>query len=99
MADLDFNDALKYLSNDKETKVILLYIENLRNGKLFMHLIKKCKKPVIVVKSGKGMVSVSIIGGFSAGMKKPRSLLALMRFFKLLLINNHKYLLNPLLLL
>src|SRR3989338_441851 len=53
MLDIDFNEALEYLINDKETKVILLYIETLKNGKIFMDLIKKTKKPVIVIKAGK----------------------------------------------
>ncbi len=53
MLDIEFNETLEYLSNDKDTKVIMLYIETLRNGKLFMNLIKKCKKPVIVLKAGK----------------------------------------------
>jgi len=45
-------DIIGYLSNDNDTKVILLYIEGVRDGKKFIDVIKKCKKPVVVLKGG-----------------------------------------------
>ena len=53
MIDIDFNEGLEYLIEDKETKVIVLYIETLKDGKKFMNIIKKSKKPIIVLKGGK----------------------------------------------
>jgi len=53
MADVDFNELINYLEKDKDTKVIMLYIETLRDGRKFIDIVKKCKKPVIVVKAGR----------------------------------------------
>jgi len=48
-------EFLKYFKNDKETKVIVLYIEGLKDGRRFMKIAKEVSevKPVIVVKAGK----------------------------------------------
>jgi acetyltransferase len=52
MADLEFSDFLEYLIEDKKTKAILLYIEKIKNGKKFIDICKKSKKPIYVVKAG-----------------------------------------------
>ena len=52
MVDVDFADLIGYLSKDKLTKVIVCYIEYLKNGKKFMDAVRICKKPVIVIKAG-----------------------------------------------
>lgn len=54
-AQLDVSDFIEYYSNDKNTKVISIYLESLREGKgrRFLDVCKKCKKPIIVLKSGK----------------------------------------------
>jgi len=55
---LDFNecDYLDYLSQDPETKVILMYVEGVRNGKGFLASLRRAAstKPVIVLKGGRG---------------------------------------------
>ncbi len=70
MLDIDFNETIEYLSKDKETKAIFLYIESLKNGKEFMKVVKQCKKPIVVVKAGKtseGAVAVHSHTGSLAG--------------------------------
>lgn len=52
-ADIGFNDCIKYLNEDKETKVIALYIEVLKEGRKFMDIARKSKKPIIAIKAGK----------------------------------------------
>ncbi len=54
-ARLDFSEFIEYYSKDKKTKVITLYLESLKEskGKRFIEACKKCKKPIIVLKSGK----------------------------------------------
>ena len=54
-AQLDFSDFIEYYAQDKNTKVITLYLESLKEGrgKRFIQACKKCKKPIIVLKSGK----------------------------------------------
>lgn len=70
MMDVGFEELVNYLENDKNTKVILVYIETLKNGREFMKVISKCKKPVIVVKAGKtssGVKAASSHTGSLAG--------------------------------
>lgn len=55
--DVDDVDLLEFLGADDKTKVILMYIEGLREGrgKLFIETAGKvaCRKPVVVYKAGK----------------------------------------------
>jgi acyl-CoA synthetase (NDP forming) len=48
-------EVLSYLLSDKETKVILAYVEDIKHGRDFLKVAKRvtCKKPVVVIKSGK----------------------------------------------
>ena len=50
---LGFSEVLDYFRKDKKTKSIILYIEKISNGKKFMEVAKKCKKPIYAVKAGK----------------------------------------------
>ena len=55
---LDFNecDYLEYFTQDPETKIILMYIEGVRDGRRFFNSLRKATstKPVIIVKGGRG---------------------------------------------
>ncbi|NOJ29367.1 MAG: acyl-CoA synthetase [Nitrososphaeraceae archaeon] len=55
--DMDENDILELLSDDDETKVIVMYLEDIRDGRKFMNTSKKITKekmkPIIVLKSGR----------------------------------------------
>lgn len=53
MLDVSFSEAIEFLSNDNDTEIIILYIENLKDGRKFMNVLSKCKKPVIAIKGGK----------------------------------------------
>jgi acetyltransferase len=58
-ADVDELDLLRYLHQDHDTEVILLYIEELRRGPEFIQAVKEITcgdyrpKPVLVIKSGR----------------------------------------------
>jgi len=52
MSGVGFEDFIMYFNKDKNTKAIVLYIENLKNGKKFMEAVMKSRKPVVVVKAG-----------------------------------------------
>ncbi|KUK29107.1 MAG: Acyl-CoA synthetase, subunit alpha [Thermococcus sp. 40_45] len=54
-ADLTESDFLKYFADDKNIKVIALYIEGVKDGRKFIEALKYAtsKKPVIVLKAGK----------------------------------------------
>jgi len=51
--DIDDDDLINYFSKDPSTKVIGLYIESEKDGRAFMHSIKSCNKPVLIVKAGR----------------------------------------------
>ena len=54
--DLNACDFLDYLSRDPETKIILMYIEGVRDGKRFLDSLRQASsvKPVIILKGGRG---------------------------------------------
>ena len=54
-SDVTESEILQYLLHDKETRVILAYVEDIKHGKEFLKIAKKVtlKKPVVVIKSGK----------------------------------------------
>jgi acyl-CoA synthetase (NDP forming) len=55
---IDFNecDYLEYFAQDMETKLIIMYIEGVRDGKRFLDVLRKTtsRKPVIILKGGRG---------------------------------------------
>lgn len=54
-SDLTIEDMLEYLGEDKDTRVIALYVEGLKRGTDFLRIVKNVarRKPVIVWKSGR----------------------------------------------
>jgi acetyl coenzyme A synthetase (ADP forming)-like protein len=57
-AGIDENDLLWALGRDPSTKVILLYVESLANGRKFLEAAREVteEKPVLVIKSGRSSV-------------------------------------------
>lgn len=53
--DLDESDLLSYLTAHERTKVILMYIEGIKDGPRFIEAVKQVTriKPVVVIKSGR----------------------------------------------
>ncbi len=53
-ADLNFIDYLRFVERDPKTKGIILYIEELQDGKTFMKVVSEVSKskPVVAIKSG-----------------------------------------------
>ncbi|MFW9942251.1 MAG: acetate--CoA ligase family protein, partial [Candidatus Thorarchaeota archaeon] len=53
-ADLGAVDFIEYLADDKDTKVILCYLESIKDGNRFLKVLPKAtrKKPIIILKSG-----------------------------------------------
>ncbi len=54
-SDLDEADLIEYLVEDEETKVIVLYIEGLKEGEKLVKVLRNVtrRKPVIIIKSGR----------------------------------------------
>ncbi len=53
-ADLGAVDFIEYLANDNNTKVILCYLESIKDGNRFLEILPKAtrKKPIVILKSG-----------------------------------------------
>jgi acyl-CoA synthetase (NDP forming) len=53
--DVDEAEMLQYLLHDEETKVIMLYVEDIKSGREFLKVAKKVtkKKPIVALKSGR----------------------------------------------
>lgn len=51
---IDESDIIEYLKNDKDTKVICLYVEGIKNGQKFMRICREVskKKPIVAIKGG-----------------------------------------------
>lgn len=71
-ADIDEADLLEYLITQDQTKVVLMYIEGIKNGEKFIQQVKKAAliKPIVVIKSGrskKGAIAAASHTGSLAG--------------------------------
>lgn len=53
-ADLGAVDFIEHLANDEETKVILCYLESIKDGERFLKILPEAtrKKPIVILKSG-----------------------------------------------
>ncbi len=53
--DVDESDMLEYLDEDRFTRVIMVYLEGVANGRRFMKVLAKVAqhKPVVILKSGR----------------------------------------------
>jgi acyl-CoA synthetase (NDP forming) len=75
---LDFNecDYLEYFTQDPQTEVILMYIEGVRDGRRFQHLLRQAAeiKPVIVVKGGRGEAGTRATASHTASMAGSRQI-------------------------
>ncbi|MBA7651708.1 Peptidyl-lysine N-acetyltransferase Pat [subsurface metagenome] len=69
---LDFNecDFLDYFSQDPETKLILMYVEGVKNGKRFFDSLRQAAstKPVIILKGGRGKSGARAIASHTASL-------------------------------
>lgn len=54
-ASLDVSDYLEYMADDEDTRVVVLYLEGVKDGRRFLEAAKKVtkKKPVLVYKIGR----------------------------------------------
>ena len=57
-ADLTFDDFIEYAGADPKTNAIILYIEQIHDGKRFMDMVRSItpKKPIVAIKSGSSKI-------------------------------------------
>jgi acetyl coenzyme A synthetase (ADP forming)-like protein len=71
-ADLGFDEFLKFARDDNDTRAIVLYVEEIKNGRMFMKVACEVseKKPIVAIKSGsskRGQKAASSHTGALAG--------------------------------
>jgi acyl-CoA synthetase (NDP forming) len=68
--DVDESDALSYLMDDEQTKIIGMYLEDVRDGRRFLETIKKAvaKKPVLMIKGGRTQEGGRAMASHTASM-------------------------------
>ncbi len=74
-ADIKFHEYLEYFTEDHDTKIILMYVEGLRDGRQFLQQASKTThvKPIVLYKSGrsaKGSKSAGSHTGALAGISE-----------------------------
>ncbi len=68
--DVNESDALSYLADDEQTKIIGLYLEDVKDGNLFALNLKKAtaKKPVLIIKSGRTQAGAKASASHTASL-------------------------------
>ena len=69
-ADLHLEDFVEYLADDPETKVILFFIEGIRDGEKFFRVTREAtkKKPIIALKGGKSELAAKAAQSHTGSM-------------------------------
>jgi len=62
-AGIDIADFIEYLGEDKDTDIIAIYLEGVKNGRKFFNALSKVSKikPIIILKSGKSELGKSAV--------------------------------------
>jgi acetate---CoA ligase (ADP-forming) len=68
--DVNESDALSYLMDDEQTKIIGMYLEDVRDGRRFLETVKKAvaKKPVLIMKGGRTQEGARATASHTASM-------------------------------
>jgi acyl-CoA synthetase (NDP forming) len=67
-SDIDEADMLEYFEGDDSTQVIAMYLENIKQGRKFIDVARKMKKPVLVFKVGRTSEGARAAMSHTAGM-------------------------------
>lgn len=75
-ANTDATDYLEYLGDDPQTEVVLIYVEGVKDGRRFIEVASGVtpKKPVIVLKTGKGEQGKKAVLSHSGALAGPYEL-------------------------
>ncbi|MBI5549984.1 MAG: CoA-binding protein, partial [Desulfobacterales bacterium] len=68
--DVDESDALEYLAEDAQTRIIGLYLEDIRDGQRFFEAARRAvrQKPVILLKGGRSQAGSAATASHTASM-------------------------------
>jgi len=68
--DVDESDLIEYLNEDESTKVIIMYVENISDGRKFMKVARKvsARKPIVVLKAGRTQAGARAAASHTAAL-------------------------------
>ena len=69
-ADVNESDALSYLTDDEQTQIIGMYLEDVQDGRRFLEVARKAvaKKPVLIIKGGRTQEGARATASHTASM-------------------------------
>ena len=69
-ADIKFHEYLEYFTEDPDTRVILMYVEGLREGRKFLQQASKTTqvKPIVLFKSGRSATGTKSAGSHTGAL-------------------------------
>jgi acetyl-CoA synthetase (ADP-forming) len=67
-SDIDEADMIEYFNTDEKTKVICMYLENIKDGRKLIEVARKVAKPILVFKVGRTSEGVRADQSHTAGM-------------------------------
>lgn len=75
---LDESDVVDYLATDETTKVIALYLEDIKDGEKFMSAISKVsqKKPIVILKAGKTRLGQKAISSHTGSLAQDEAIVS-----------------------
>ncbi len=70
MVDIDHCDVIEYLMDDRETEVIAIFVEGLRDGREFMEVASRVSKtkPIVAFKAGRTEAGVRAVESHTGSM-------------------------------
>jgi len=68
MLNIDSEDILEYLIEDKNTRLIFFYLESMRNGRRLMEIARRSKKPIMAFKANIGNLGRNIAMSHTASL-------------------------------
>lgn len=66
--DVDEVDMLDFLNDDEDTKAIALYLEGTKRGEELKSVLKRMKKPIIVLKNGRSEIGSNAVKSHTASI-------------------------------
>ena len=69
-ADVKFHEYLEYFTEDSDTKVILMYVEGMRDGRKFLQQASRTTlvKPIVLYKSGRSVKGSKAVGSHTGAL-------------------------------
>jgi acetyl coenzyme A synthetase (ADP forming)-like protein len=66
--DIDDAELIRYFAHDSSTRVLAMYIEEIKNGEDFIKAVKHFPKPIVAIKAGKTMAGAKAISSHTGAM-------------------------------